>query len=241
LHQELAQRFERFVESHYPYHSFVEPSGIDAQQSSRFFQKGGLELETRDQPFDLLPLALEGPARGNKQRGGFGEVSVLGAFGLGSRWFFQTGPVAKAKMIKPVRYIQLPDSGQFAHQYPQAPKLHTIARLPYGARHGICTDDASVPGGHPSRLNYLRSDFSLLLYAERKGHDIQLENDSCCRCGPSTSELPASTKTPVSAGVNTPMASRSAAFLARQQKLDELPKANYPMRSRPLVMVTGKA
>jgi hypothetical protein len=56
-HQEPAQRFERFVESHYPYRRFVEPSGIDAQQSRRFFQKGGLELEIRYHCFDLLPLA----------------------------------------------------------------------------------------------------------------------------------------------------------------------------------------
>lgn len=152
LHQEPAQRFERFVETHYLYRRFVEPSGIDAQQSRRFFQKGGLKLEIRHNRFDLLPLASEGPTRGNKQRRGFGEVSVLGAFGMESNWFFRARPIAKAKMVEPARYIQFPDGGQFAHQHSQAPKLHTITCLPYGGRHGICTDDTSVPGGHPAVL-----------------------------------------------------------------------------------------
>jgi hypothetical protein len=151
-HQEPAQRFERFVESHYPYRRFVEPSGIDAQQSRRFFQKGGLELEIRYHCFDLLPLALEGPTRGNKQRRGFGQGSVLGTFGLESNRFFQAGPAPKAKMVELARYVQFPNRGRFPHQHPQAPKLHTIIRLPYGARHGTCTNDASVPTGHPAAL-----------------------------------------------------------------------------------------
>jgi hypothetical protein len=111
LHQEPAQRFERFVESHYPYGRFVEPSGINVQQSRSFFQKGGLELKTRHHRFGLLPLAMEGLARANKQRRGFGEVSGPGAFGLESHWFFRAGPIAKAKMVEPAGNIQFPDCG----------------------------------------------------------------------------------------------------------------------------------
>jgi hypothetical protein len=35
---------------------------------------------------------------------------------------------------------------------PAIPELYGVARLPYGARHGICTDDASILGGHPAAL-----------------------------------------------------------------------------------------
>ena len=59
-------------------------------------------------------------------------------------------------MVESARHIELPDSGKFTHQNPQSPELYGVARLPYGTRHGICTDDASIPGEHPAALIIVR-------------------------------------------------------------------------------------
>jgi hypothetical protein len=73
-------------------------------------------------------------------------------------------------MVEATRHIEFPDSRKFTHQYPQSPELYGVARLPYGARHGICTDDASILGGHPAALITVGEAIGHLLSALDGGH-----------------------------------------------------------------------